>query len=674
MAKNSDIQGLIDDFAGQIEADLATLEAARDVYYDGGDAIMTDAEYDALEDTVQDNTAELKRLASKHPVIAKVKAFFAKVGAKASTKWKKVKHGAPMGSLLKVQTGEEMRKWFVDTAGKVASAAKQGDLESGYDDQAIVTEKLDGISLSLRYEKGKLKQAITRGDGETGEDITRNVLLMKGVKEKIKDFTGYVRAEIVLKKSDHQKHVPEYKNPRNAASGIAKRESDPGPCKYLTVITYQVISDKHNISSKSMELKLLEALGFLTPFWKPVDGADDIAKIYEGYIRSKRDKLDYEIDGLVVEFNDLAVMEYLGEHDGRPKGARAFKFPHAQQKTKLKEIRWQVGNSGRVTPVAIFEAVDLAGATVTNASLHNVTNIHKLAASCPQELLGIGDTILVSRRNDVIPYVEKVISPAQNLRFTIPKSCPSCDKALKKVGEYLMCPNTKKCPAQQVGAIKRWVAKLDIKEWGDSLIKALCQDGYVKNIADLYRLQAGDLADLELSEKRLGESNAKKAIKNLHDKMEIRIGDFVGSLGIELCGQSICQILVDAGFDTLEKMEDATVAELEAVPGMGDTKAKSFVKGYKQRVKLIEDLLSVGVKVKGPVQGKLTGKSFCFTGIRDKGLESEIKDAGGAIKGSVGKSLTYLVAKDPKSNSGKAKKAKDYGVEVIGIEEVKAML
>lgn len=673
-AKDTSTQALIDDLASQIEANLSTLENARDRYYNG-DPVMTDAEYDALEDTTAELTEELKGLAAKHDAVKSAKTFFAGVGSKATSGWKKVKHTIPMGSLLKVQNQEQMEKWHASTDEKLSSSEAADELGSAASTRGlIITEKLDGISISLKYKEGKLVQAVTRGGGEEGEDITRNVRLMKGIKEKARDFTGYIRGEIVLFKSDHKKHVPEYKNPRNAASGIAKRESDSSLCKHLTVISYQVITQKHKIRSKTLELTLLEKLGFVTPNWSEAKSEEDVEKLYQRYVKTQRDKLDYDIDGLVVEYVDHQVMEFLGVTNGRPKGARAYKFPHAQQPTKLVDIRWQVGNSGRVTPVAIFEPVDLAGATVTQASLHNESNIRRLAANCPQGLLGKGDTILVSRRNDVIPYVEKLISPAQNLRFAVPKKCPSCDRDLKKQGMYVVCTNARGCPAQQSGAIKRWVKKLDIKEWGDSLIEALCETGMVKSIADLYSLDVDELAKLELSEKRLGKSSATKAMKNLRAKMDIRIADFVGSLGIDLCGQSVCQFIVDAGFDTLDKMEDATVAELEGIPKMGSTKAQAFVKGFRQRKKLIDDLLDAGITVKGPVIGKLTGTSFCFTGVRDKDLEGKIKDAGGTVKTSVGKGLDYLVAKDPNSTTGKPQKARKLGIKIITVDDARAML
>lgn len=643
----------------EIEDLVEQLQQARDAYYNG-DPVMSDAEYDALED-------ELRDLDPKN-------TFFKQVGAKAKkTKWKKVKHGAPMGSLMKVQTQDEFDAWAADAEDKIAKGERSKDLEKA-SREVVVSEKLDGISISLKYEKGKLVQAVTRGDGETGEDITRNVLLMKGVVKDARDLTGYVRGEIILRKSDHKKHVPEYKNPRNAASGIAKRESDPDPCKHLTVLCYQVISRQHPITTKTVEFKLLNALGFETPTWRRVAPAD-VSKVYQEYISKAREKLDYEIDGLVVEHDDLTVMEHLGEHNGRPKGARAFKFPHEKQPTRLRKIVWQVGNSGRVTPVAYFDSVDLAGASVSQASLHNISNIQRLADGCPQKLLGMSDTILVSRRNDVIPYVEKVIKPSKNGRFAVPTECPSCSSKLKMKGEFLLCQNSVRCPAQQSGAIKRWVKKLDVKDWGDTLIEALCENGMVKSVADLYSLDEDALAAVTLSGKKVGKSTAKRVIKNLHAKKELRIHQFVGALGIDMWGQSMVKFIVSAGIDTLEKMEDASVGDIARVPGVGETKAVAFVEGFRRQKKLIDDIIGAGVKIKAPVTGgKLSGVSFCFTGIRDKAFAAAIEDAGGQVKGSVGKGLTYLVAKDPKSTSGKAKKARDLGVKVISLEEAKALL
>lgn len=363
------------------------LQQARDAYYNG-DPVLSDAEYDALED-------ELRELDPGNALLKQVGA------TTVSTKWQKVKHAAPMGSLLKVQTQEEFDKWKGDLADKAMEGKRSGEVDDPKCD-LIVSEKLDGISISLRYEKGVLVQAVTRGDGTVGEDILRNVMLMEGAVQKARDLTGFVRGEIVLKKSTHRQHLSEYKNPRNAASGIAKRESDSDPCKHLTVVCYQVLSEKHTITRKATEFKLLEALGFVTPGWEIVEvkATRTVATIYNEYVAKRREALDYDIDGLVVECDNLSIMEYLGEHDGRPKGARAFKFPHVEKITRLRDVRWEVGPSGRITPVAYFDAVDIDGASLAQASLHNVRNFRRLR-------LWRGCRIVVSRRNQVIPYVEK---------------------------------------------------------------------------------------------------------------------------------------------------------------------------------------------------------------------------------------------------------------------------
>jgi len=624
---------------------VTLLQDAREAYYNQ-DPIMSDSEFDALED-------QLRGIDPNH-------AFFTQVGAKPSSKWQKAPHGIPMGSLNKVQNPSSMTDWTADVLRKDPSLQAQQD-------RFVITEKLDGISISLKYEGGEFVQAITRGDGAAGEDITRNVRLMQGVVKKARDYTGYVRGEIILKKSDHQKHVPEYKNPRNAASGIAKRESDADPCKHLTVIAYQMISNTVNIPNKVTELKLLKALGFETPNWSVHTTVNGILDSYGSYVDSVRDSLDYEIDGLVVECNSPDTMETLGEHGGRPKGAVAFKFPHAEKTTTLRAVRWQVGGSGRLTPVADFDSVSLAGADVKQASLANYSEIERLG-------IDVGDQIIVSRRNDVIPKVEKLVGAHKPTRIPPPQVCPSCGGKTVRVGEYIICPHAGTCPAQQVGAVKRWVRKLDIKDLGEAVIEAALTEGLIKNIADLYRVSPVQWGALTMSGRRVGESTGTKIVKNLTDKRKISLGNLVGSLGIDLCGQTVCNMIVDAGYDTLEKMEDATVADLAAIPGMGDAKAEAFVDGFKRRTALIQRLLANGVEIKAKAVGNLTGKSFCFTGIRDKAFETEIQDAGGTIKSSVGKSLTYLVAKDPKSTSGKAQKARDLGVQVLSLEEARALL
>ena len=355
---------------------------AKDAYYNGA-PIMSDAEYDALED-------ELRKLDPSHPVLAKV-------GAAPSGGWVKVKHSIPMGSLNKAQTLPELNAW-----------ASGCGLTSGL----LVTEKLDGISLGLRYEQRKLVQGLTRGDGETGEDVTRNILLMKGAVKMLPatlpDGTPtpdlvFVRGEVVCLKSDFAAHFPGESNPRNTASGTSKRQSDPAKCRFLTIKAYQFLPDGRAPGSKQAEMTALTDLGFQTPNWQVCSTLADVEKLYQGYIDSTRDGLDYDIDGLVVEADDTATRDGLGEKNHRPAGAIAFKFLAEEKPTILRDIVWQVGKSGRVTPVAHFDPVQLTGAVVRKASLAGVRQVQHLR-------LYAGCTILVARRNDVIPRVEANVS------------------------------------------------------------------------------------------------------------------------------------------------------------------------------------------------------------------------------------------------------------------------
>ena len=625
----------------------ARLQKAREAYYNGT-PVMTDADFDALED-------ELRTADPAHD-------YWTTIGAAvpAVSGWDKVRHGIPMQSLNKAQDASDMDAW-VKSLGSISPVGSA---------KFVWTEKLDGISLSLRYKAGKLVQALTRGDGTTGEDITRNVKLMKGAQpgHLPSGWDGYVRGEIVCLKSDHTKHFKGDSNPRNTASGTAKRQSDPRPCRHLTVMVYQCLPDDEIYESKRVELEQLEQWGFNVPNWNLIQ-FNAVENLRDGYISSTRARLDYDIDGLVFEINGTAAREALGEKNHRPAGATAYKFPHEQKPTYLRDIIWQIGNSGRITPVAVFDPVNLAGANVSKASLHNIGNIAKLAGGTGAVCLCVGDTIMASRRNDVIPYVEKVITPNAGTPLLSPTTCPDCEDLLVMEGEYLMCPNVTGCPTQIAGAIKRWIKKLNVLDWGESTIDALCASGRIADPADLYTIDEDELAKLQLSGRVLG-SSAGKMLDNLWDKIELPLHVFVGSIGIPLCSRSICKTIADAGYDTLDDMTQASVSDISAIPGMGLTKAQAFVTGLADRIGLVCKLLTKGVKIKDPSDGALKGKNVCLTGFRDADMVEAIENQGGTVKSGVSKKLNVLVARDPNSTSGKAKKAAKYGIEVIGIDEM----
>ena len=366
----------------QIDTIAKQVAEAKEAYYNGN-PIMDDATYDALED-------ELRKLDPSNAVLATVGA------APVAGAWPKVKHAVPMGSLNKAQDAADTLGWW----------------NACTPDKAVVMDKLDGISLSLHYYKRHLKQALTRGDGETGEDITRNVKLMQGVVKVLPpEFRSgmptpddvWVRAEVVVTHDDFAAYFKGESNPRNTASGTSKRQSNFDKCKHLTVITYQLLPNGDSMDTKADELWFLHKFGFKVATWQVVKSIKDVEDVYKEYIDSKRAGIGYDIDGLVLEVNDASKRMSLGDKNGRPLGAVAYKFPHEKKPTKLIQVDWQIGNSGRITPVAIFEPVTLGGRKIERASLATVRLTENLK-------LFVGCEILVSLRNDVIPRVEANLS------------------------------------------------------------------------------------------------------------------------------------------------------------------------------------------------------------------------------------------------------------------------
>ena len=639
------------------------LREASAAYYVGGKPTMSDAEFDALE-------AALRNRDPSHPALVEV-------GSPPSSGWPKVTHPITMGSLSKAQDAGQLKSW-----SPPVRAADQG---------WCITEKMDGISVLLTYKNGTLVRAATRGDGITGEDITRNVRAMMGVPTTLPTRSEdlHVRCEIVCKKSDFLREFAAegYSNPRNTASGTSKRHSGWQKCRHLTVYALNLFGVTKT-TSRMDEIKALRKWGFNTPRCEVVSVDSCLRKprlrwveaFHAEYIAGGRDSLDYEIDGLVVEVNDTASREALGTTpDGlRPKGAVAYKFPHEAQQTTLRNIRWQVGATGRVTPVAEFDAVDLAGASVKQASLHNVANIEKLTGG---NGFMAAATILVSRRNDVIPYVEALVS--QDLKkdeLETPHECPECGFLLTMDGEYLVCGNGGEgpgglgCPAQILGGIRRWVKKIGVLHFGDRLIEAVVEAGMVKAIPDLYRLDEQAMAALSLNGRCVGGA-AKRALGSLHAHKALPLDTFVGSLGIPLCGRRMVGMLMDAGICDLNMLSQATEDQLALVPGFGVDKARAFRVGFDECRDIIIGLYAVGVTVvphqpKKAASGVLSGVSVCMTGFRDKAMEDAICGAGGTLKSSVSKALGILVAQDPNSQSGKAKKARTYGIAVIGPNEM----
>jgi len=609
---------------------------AKDAYYNRQSAVA-DEVYDAWVD-------ELSELDAINRVVVSI-------GAPTVSEWKKVKHAYPMGSLNKVNALEEMTEW-VSTNGPGESL--------------LVTEKLDGISVQVKYYHGKLTQATTRGDGFIGEDITTNVLKMKGIMPRIpKKMDLILRGEIVLLKSDHEAWFKEdYANTRNAASGISKRYDGRG-CEHLTVMFYQVV-DGMVFTTEEDQFRFLQEHGFLTPWWALSGmwmGIKTPHAIWIDYQQGKRDRLDYDIDGLVVRLNDLAKQAALGAKDLRPKGAVAFKFAPVTRETIIRQILCQTGGTGRITPVAVFDPVTLMGAQVTNASLYNWKYIQTLG-------LDVGSRVLVARANDVIPRVVSLVKSTQTVSRP-PETCEACGTKVIQDGEFHVCPNRDLCPAQVVGRISQWIATLNILEWGDVLLEKLVTSGLVKSVPDLYLLTEEQVGKLD----RMGPKVAAKVLEKLNEKKDLPLEMILGALSIPGVAVSTVKMVMDAGYDTLDVIRGASLEQLEAVSGLGPVKAASLFNWLQNYGYIVDELQLAGVSILDRVKGKFTGMSFCFTGTMERkrpDLEEMVKVNGGEVKSSVTKKLTYLVASD--SSTTKAATARKYGTKVISEGEFLALV
>lgn len=596
------------------------VKASHD-YYNGTPSV-SDKTWDAWYD-------ELKKLDPENSVVTGV-------GAIPVSEWKKVEHEVPMGSLNKVNTEEEFNSWVKTDCKGV--------------NEFVVSEKLDGISLSVKYENGFV-QGLTRGNGIEGEDISQNVKMMEGVPDKLKsDYTGHVRGEIVLKKSRHKEHFPDYANPRNAASGIAKRYDGDG-CEHLSVLFYSIEGD---FKKESEGFEKIESLGLTTPFWKVVD-AKSALEVQEKYEEETRDSLDYEIDGMVYSVNDLAIKLAMGDKGRGPAGSIAFKFDAASAETTITKIVWQVGSTGRMTPVAHFKVVDLLGTKVRKASLYNYSYINELS-------VGVGSTVIVIRANDVIPRVEEVVKSKGVEKY--PELCPECGAKTLRDGEYIRCPNKENCPPQVLGRVSTWIKELGVMEWGDKVIKKMIDAGLVEDVSDIYILTKDQIASLD----KMGERSAEVLLKELDKYREVPLYNLIGGLGIDNVATSTVKLVMGAGYDSLDEIKNLSVSKLEAIDGFGSIKAEAFYDGLIENEERIQNILDSGVSIKAKVKGVLTNKSFCFTGSSSKPrkvLQKIVEEAGGEVKKSVGKGLSYLVVADPSISTSKTKAAQKNNTKIL---------
>ncbi|MDR0645352.1 MAG: NAD-dependent DNA ligase LigA [Treponema sp.] len=624
------------------EERIAELEALIQEYqasYYNGEAEISDAEFDLLWD-------ELKSLAPNSPILTKI-------GADSVDGFPKAAHVIPMSSQEKVADADEFRIW----ANKTSASAY------------LVQFKLDGASLELQYENGRLVRAVTRGDGVIGDDITSNARRMSGVVTDLRvPFFGGVRGEVILPREMWKSKYSDKANCRNAANGFMRRKDGAG-CEDLVLICYDA-SVTGNISfftNESDKINWLKEQGFFIAETQEFTGTD-IEKIiaYRAEIAEKRQDLPFDIDGLVIKDKVTDIDDL---RRARPERQIAFKFALETAYSVVRSIEWSESGA-TYTPIAIIDAVRLAGTTVRRASLANSGILRSLG-------LKIGSVVSVVKRGEIIPKIESLAPPGvlpmeqKEWEIVFPSTCSVCGSPLADDGIRLFCPNSD-CPKLLLHRLQKWVKVLDIREIGDKLIRQLFDSSRVRRIHDLYSLTTDELAEFE----RMGEVSAAKVIRNLRAPRKLPLAVFIAGFDFDGVGETIMEKVVDAGFDTLEKLRAASIEVLTAIYGLGEITAKTIVNGLQESSAEMDATLASGVISIAPRTEEnlpLTGISFCFTGelvsLKRAAAREKVQALGGSAKSSVVKGLSYLVTNTPNSESSKNKKARELGVPVIGEQE-----
>lgn len=610
------------------------LRAAADAYYNSDKPVMSDAEFDKLRD-------DLERL-------DKNSSFLQEIGSPPSTPLSKVAHRIKMGSLKKINKVVEFETWIKTLSKTVQNL------------EMAISMKLDGISIELVYRDGKFVQAITRGDGDVGEDVTHTIKNAKGFPRSISiEEPVSVRCEALLTISSWINHFANKKNPRNAASGLVRR-TDAWGSKHLLCVAFDVLFDGSDFITEEGRIRWLKSEGFKvtkTTVVRP-NGVERAV----GDLADQRDSLNIEIDGAVVKLNNLAEQEKLGEHNGIPYWARAWKFVAMGGHTTLKGVEWKVGTQGTINPVAKVAPVEVGGTTIRNVTLHNMDEIERLG-------IAIGDTIEVIRAGDVIPKIVRVVSKGKNRQIIEIPQCPACGSKALREGPKLVCSKASECGGAQFKRIQKWIKKREIMFLGDSTLQTLWDANLVRTITNLYGLTV----DAMVAE-GLGKRTAERILEEIEKSRVTTLSNFIGSLSIDMLGRSEAANLVGHGCDTLSKWRALTADQIESFPGYQHTKATRISAGLESNRQLIDWLsaeLAIDSVSTEPISIRLAGKSFCFTGAMinpRKELEQKVVDAGGKVS-SVSKGLTYLVIADPTSTSSKAKKAKNLGVMLISEDE-----
>ncbi len=636
------------------------------LYYVLDSPEISDEEYDAL-------MHELRDLEERYPETVTPDSPTQRIGAPPSEKFAPVPHSIPMLSLDDAFTDQEVLEFDLRV---------KRFLRINHDIEYTVEPKMDGLAVELIYEKGMFTMGSTRGDGYTGENITANLRTVRSIplrliERKLKAPERLeVRGEVFMRRADFEalnrkrteQGLAPFANPRNAAAG-SLRQLDPGVTaqRPLDIFCYGVglVSDK-KFSTQWEVLNTLRQWGLrVNPLAKTVKGIK-AAIDYHKKLEAKRPDLDYEIDGMVIKVNRIALQESLGAKARSPRWAVAYKFEAAQTVTRILDILLSVGRTGAVTPVAVMEPVRVGGVVVSRATLHNEDEIRR-------KDIRIGDWVIIRRAGDVIPEVIKSLKERRNgseRPFHMPETCPICGTRLVKRPEEAVwrCPNPD-CFPRLVKHLTHFAGKtaMDIDGLGHKVAEQLVTAGLVRNLADIYSLKLSDLMSLE----RFAEKSARNLLQSIEQKKHTTLARFIYALGIRHIGEVTAQLLAER-FGSIQRLSEASRRELEQIPGIGPEAAGSIVAFFQEEKnrRMLQRLLDAGISFRETTREKtspLDGRTLVFTGalssITRKQAKDIVREKGGRVASTVGKRVDYLVVGE--NPGSKLEKAKKLGIKIL---------
>ena len=638
------------------------VEYHRRKYYLEDAPEISDAEFDRMY-------RELEELEKAHPEFHDENSPIYRVGGMALDKFQKHIHTVPLKSLSDVFSFGELEEFLSRTAGC-------GDY--------TVEKKIDGLSVALIYKDGRFVSGATRGDGAIGEDVSGNLRTIASIPMTI-PYTGYleVRGEVYMPKASFEKlnaqrenaGEPLFANPRNAAAG-SLRQLDPKVTakRNLDILVFNLQKCDRSFETHAQTLDFISSCGFHVLDYRVAQNKEEVEEEIEA-IGRERQGLSFDIDGAVVKINDLAMREKIGEGTNVPKWAVAYKFPPEQKPTKLLSIEVQVGRTGVLTPAANLVPVNLAGSTVSRATLHNIDNIR-------EKDIRVGDTVVIQKAGDIIPEV--VCSVKDETRFArpvyeMPAVCPSCgEKVIRIEGEAkTMCTNSA-CPAQRQRSIEHFASKdaMNIEGLGPAAVKALLDSRLISTISDLYTLEEGQLISLE----RMGKKSAENLLSSIEKSKEAGLARLIYALGIPNVGEKAGKALAKV-YGDIERLFCATKEEISAIEDFGAVTAECVVSyfSHPQTRMLIEGLKKAGVKTKEePVEkgGAFEGKTFVLTGtlptLKRAQAGALIEQLGGKTSSSVSKLTDYVLAGEEAGS--KLTKAQSLNIPIIDEETFLEMI